>query len=68
MFVTYTRDGQLKREFGDKGTGDGREESGRKNSLERKLTLYGGRSETVGGRWERVSTPSYTFLKFAPSL
>ena len=30
---------------------DGRWE---KNSLGRKLTLYGGRWETVGGMWERV--------------
>ena len=48
-------DGQLKRELGVEGVGDGREEGGRKKSLGRKLMLY-------CGRWERVhplSTPSY---------
>ena len=46
------RDGSWETCVGDGGRGwemgDWREESGRKNILERKMTLYGGRWKTVG--------------------
>ena len=48
-YVAYSimRGGQLKRELGDKG-GSWKTKGWEKNSLGRKLTLYGGRWVTVG--------------------